>query len=167
MIKNKRLVTWFVLLAFMFTISGCGYIMYPDRRNAPKSDRIHTKVVVLDCLWLLAGIVPGVVALVVDGVHGTWYYSVGEIAENQVIVPGSDFVLNAQGLAPDEAEVELALYDKEEIISSSDIIVAKGSTMEPLELSVPENISQDAYMTLKVNGMVQMRWTMNKITASF
>ena len=52
--------------------SGCGYLLYPERRGA-QSGRIDSGTMVMDLLWLLPGIVPGVVALIVDFSSGAIY----------------------------------------------------------------------------------------------
>src|ERR1022692_3128810 len=41
---------------------GCGYLLYPERRGQ-QSGRIDSGTMVMDLLWLLAGVVPGVNAL--------------------------------------------------------------------------------------------------------
>jgi hypothetical protein len=53
---------------------GCGYILHPERRGI-QSGTIDAATMVMDLLWLLAGIVPGVVALVVDFSSGGIYAS--------------------------------------------------------------------------------------------
>ncbi len=44
---------------------GCGYLLHPERRGI-QSGVIDGATMVMDCLWLLVGVVPGVVALIVD-----------------------------------------------------------------------------------------------------
>jgi hypothetical protein len=51
---------------------GCGYLLYPERRGQ-QSGRIDSGTMVMDLLWLLPGIVPGVIALVVDFSSGGIY----------------------------------------------------------------------------------------------
>jgi hypothetical protein len=51
---------------------GCGYLLYPERRGQ-QSGRIDSGTMVMDILWLLPGIVPGVIALVVDFSSGGIY----------------------------------------------------------------------------------------------
>ncbi len=53
---------------------GCGYILYPQRRGT-QAGVIDTGTMVMDLLWLLAGVVPGVVALIVDFSSGAIYVS--------------------------------------------------------------------------------------------
>jgi hypothetical protein len=69
-----RILTLLALAFFTFSTVGCGYILYPERRNAgARSGQIDVVVVVMDILWLIPGILPGVFALVWDGIHGSWY----------------------------------------------------------------------------------------------
>jgi hypothetical protein len=60
------------LLAVTAAPMGCGYILYPERRGQ-LSGRIDSGTMVMDLLWLLPGIVPGVVALIVDFSSGAIY----------------------------------------------------------------------------------------------
>jgi len=52
--------------------AGCGYLLYPERRGT-QSGTIDSGTMVMDLLWLLPGIVPGVVALIVDFSSGAIY----------------------------------------------------------------------------------------------
>jgi hypothetical protein len=61
------------LAALIATASGsCGYFLHPERRGQ-QSGRIDSATMVMDLLWLLPGIVPGVIALVVDFSSGAIY----------------------------------------------------------------------------------------------
>ncbi len=51
---------------------GCGYILYPERRGN-RGGSIDGGTLVMDCLWLLAGILPGVIFLIVDFTSGAMY----------------------------------------------------------------------------------------------
>jgi hypothetical protein len=51
---------------------GCGYFLHPERRGT-LSGVIDGSTMVMDLLWLLPGIVPGVVALIVDFSSGAIY----------------------------------------------------------------------------------------------
>ena len=77
-IFRGRVLAVVMLVAFAVSISGCGYILYPERQKSRLTRHVDTKTVVFDCLWLLAFVVPGVVALLVDGTHDTWYYTTDE-----------------------------------------------------------------------------------------
>ncbi|MCF7908590.1 MAG: hypothetical protein K9L86_06970 [Candidatus Omnitrophica bacterium] len=53
-------------------LSGCGTIMYPERKGQ-KAGRIDAGVAVMDGLCLLLFIIPGVIAYAVDFNNGTIY----------------------------------------------------------------------------------------------
>lgn len=75
-ILKSKIVTLSALAIFTFSTVGCGYILYPNRRNQiARGGNLDVAVVIMDILWLIPGIVPGVVALIWDGVHGSWYTS--------------------------------------------------------------------------------------------
>ena len=52
--------------------AGCGTLLYPERRGQT-GGRIDGSVAVMDGLWCLAFIIPGVVAYIVDFGNGTIY----------------------------------------------------------------------------------------------
>ena len=60
---RMRLVAVVLVAALTLMTTNCGLILYPDRKGT-KSGNIDARVLVMDCLWLIAGLVPGVVALV-------------------------------------------------------------------------------------------------------
>jgi hypothetical protein len=53
---------------------GCGYFLHPERRGT-QSGIIDGATMVMDILWLIPGIIPGVIALVVDFSSGGIYVS--------------------------------------------------------------------------------------------
>lgn len=56
--------------------TGCGYLLHPERRKrAPVRGEIDITVLVFDLLWLLPGLVPGVICLAVDFGTGAIYGS--------------------------------------------------------------------------------------------
>lgn len=72
---RRLLVRAIAASTFVATVSGsvgCGYILYPERRGT-QSGSIDGATMVMDLLWLLPGLVPGVVALVVDFSSGAIY----------------------------------------------------------------------------------------------
>ena len=76
---KKRTVISFLLFAFLFTATGCGYILKPERRTEKLSNTTDTTTIIYDGLWLFCFIVPGVVALAVDATEETWYYTEAEL----------------------------------------------------------------------------------------
>ncbi|HEY0484372.1 MAG TPA: hypothetical protein VGD37_42925 [Kofleriaceae bacterium] len=55
-------------------LGGCGTILYPERRGQA-GGRVDVGVAVMDGLWCLAFIVPGVIAFIVDFGNGAIYES--------------------------------------------------------------------------------------------
>jgi hypothetical protein len=53
-------------------LAGCGTLLYPNRRGQT-SGHVDTGVAVMDGLWLLAFVIPGVVAFIVDFGNGAIY----------------------------------------------------------------------------------------------
>jgi len=85
-----RFLTLFALGFFTISTVGCGYILYPNRRNAnARGGQVDVAVVIMDCLWLIPGILPGVFALVWDGIHGSWYATGGGALMMQKNQPGT------------------------------------------------------------------------------
>ena len=70
--KPARALSLLVCAAIGLQLGGCGTILYPERRGTT-GGRVDGGVAVMDCLWLLAGIVPGVVFLIVDFSNGAIY----------------------------------------------------------------------------------------------
>jgi len=62
----------FVCVVLVAELLGCGTIMYPER-SGQRGGRIDAGVAVLDALWLLLFIIPGVVFFIVDFSNGTIY----------------------------------------------------------------------------------------------
>ncbi|MBE2250119.1 MAG: hypothetical protein IAE78_11265 [Myxococcus sp.] len=59
--------------------SGCGYLLYPGRRGRT-GGRIDIPVLIIDLLWLLPGVLPGAICLIVDFVSGCIYEGGGRRA---------------------------------------------------------------------------------------
>lgn len=53
-------------------VAGCGTLLYPSRRGQ-SGGRIDAGVAVMDGLWLLVFLVPGIVAFAVDFSNGAIY----------------------------------------------------------------------------------------------
>jgi hypothetical protein len=51
---------------------GCGYLLHPERRGT-QSGSVDGATMVMDLLWLLPGLIPGIVALIVDFSSGAIY----------------------------------------------------------------------------------------------
>jgi len=65
-----------VSVVLITQLYGCGTILYPERRGQ-KTGNVDIGVAFLDALWLLAFIVPGLVAFAVDFGTGAIYFPGG------------------------------------------------------------------------------------------
>ena len=72
MTARMKAVVFSVCVAMGFQAMGCGTLLYPERRGQT-GGRVDTGVAVMDGLWLLCFIVPGVVAYIVDFGNGAIY----------------------------------------------------------------------------------------------
>jgi hypothetical protein len=61
-----------------FSTASCGYVLYPERRGNP-GGTLDGGTLVMDLLWLIVGVVPGVVFLIVDFTSGAMYVN-GRVA---------------------------------------------------------------------------------------
>jgi hypothetical protein len=73
-----RAIAFSTLLAFGASTLGCGYILYPERRGN-SGGTVDGGTLVMDLLWLLPGILPGVIFLIVDFTSGAMYVN-GRVA---------------------------------------------------------------------------------------
>jgi hypothetical protein len=116
-------------------------------------------VVVLDCLWLAVGIIPGVVALAVDFTTQAAYFSEGEAK----VSAGDKVSVNVYGAAPADCELKLRLVDAEgrEIASPARVSAVAGEELDaPLSLTVPGGIDMsESRLVLAVNGQEQVTWS--------
>ncbi|MBM4780580.1 MAG: hypothetical protein GQE15_23020 [Archangiaceae bacterium] len=56
----------------LFAASSCGYVLYPGRRGRT-GGRIDIPVLIIDLLWFIPGVLPGVICLIVDFTSGCIY----------------------------------------------------------------------------------------------
>src|SRR5512138_3082509 len=73
--RSIRTLAATTLLATGLSAAGCGYYLHPERRG--NTSNADGGMLVLDILWLLPGIVPGVIALIVDFTSGAIYTNHG------------------------------------------------------------------------------------------
>jgi len=147
--KQKAMVLM-VAATLTFSTMQCGIILHPERQGQ-KSGEVDVPMVVLDCLWLIAGVVPGVVALVVD-------YATGGIYESKAPVkasPGKKMSFRIKGKAPVDANVMVTLVAPEGL--SFTLLSQHYSKGEErtnmLTFSLPNGIAPGAYnLNISVNG---------------
>jgi hypothetical protein len=69
---RRDFLRWACALSVTTACSGCGTLLYPERRGQP-SGPLDWKVVALNGIGLLFFFVPGVIAFAVDFINGTIY----------------------------------------------------------------------------------------------
>jgi len=70
--KMEPAVKVLIIAVLSFQLSGCGTILYPERRGQ-KSGRLDVGIVLFDALGLFVGLIPGVIAFAVDFSTGAIY----------------------------------------------------------------------------------------------
>lgn len=94
---KRRLIVLILTVVFAVSSTGCGTLMHSERLVSEPSDKLDGKTVVLDCLWLIPGLFPGVVALGVDFHNESIYYSRSEL---EAIEKGERVRLRIPSIAP-------------------------------------------------------------------
>ncbi|MBR7140399.1 MAG: hypothetical protein IKD44_12770 [Lentisphaeria bacterium] len=105
------------MLSLLCSVTGCGTLFFSHRMGKKLSKTIDNRVFYTDCFLCLFGVVPGVVAFILDYENGTIYYTEAELLPDDLFgmkkLPGGN-------MTPEEiAEKLSAALDKE--ISSSEI----------------------------------------------
>jgi hypothetical protein len=68
----SKIFTSFIVLLLVVQFSGCGTILYPERRGQ-RAGHLDVGVVLLDGVGLLFFLIPGIIAFAVDFSNGTIY----------------------------------------------------------------------------------------------
>ena len=74
---KKRVLLLFI--GMLFICSGCGTLFFSERMGKKMSTQIDRRVFAGNCILCVAGIIPGVVAFVLDYDNGTIYYTEAEL----------------------------------------------------------------------------------------
>lgn len=155
-ILRHQAVAVVVLAALLAGSVNCGLILHPERKGT-KGGKIDGPILVMDCLWLLAGVVPGVVAIVVDFATGCVYES--GMAVNAR--PDDSLTFRLRGPAPENARVSVTLASRdggrnEELLTRS---VTIGEEAGEMRFNVPADLTPGAYLLdLNVDGQVKASW---------
>jgi len=174
-VMRSKVLVLVVLGAFLLSVTGCGYLLHEERRTAKLSNQIDGTTVLFDCLWLVAFVVPGVVALVVDGVNKTWYYSAEEwdakVKSSQrealIVYPGQEMAIRINGAAPSDTQVTLRLQDSagNDLAPAMTAQAHAGQVMPLMSLQMPQSPhGEHVQLVLALDGQEQVRWNINCAT---
>jgi hypothetical protein len=123
-------------LCAMITLSfslGCGTILYPERRGQRTHARVDTGVAVMDACWILLGVIPGVIAFVVDFGNGAIYLPGGAVGANSLKV------VQTPTARPDSASIERAVQQQTGLVirlSDPTLVWRKLASREDIEPSI-------------------------------
>ena len=75
----KKTVIFLFIFSLLTSLTGCGTVLYPERIGQ-RNGHLDSRIVILDGLGLILGVVPGVVAFIIDFANGTIYLPKGQQA---------------------------------------------------------------------------------------
>lgn len=126
--------------------SGCGFILYPNRRGR-SGGQVDIPVLIIDLLWLLPGLIPGAVCLIVDFTTGCIYRGGGRAETSSSPSPDAsrvstvDVVLDgdvvATGTVRPDRKAELAWVkqvDHSAVRERGQVFVRSGPALANAEL---------------------------------
>jgi hypothetical protein len=125
---------------------GCGYLLHPERRGL-QSGVIDGATMVMDCLWLLAGIVPGVVALVVDFSSGG-IYATGRRAELRLTPEGHLALKVPRASRPGRVEFRLVTASHQ-ILARRTVMVGAPGADDSVELQLARPAGEPVYLEVE------------------
>ncbi|HEX3902387.1 MAG TPA: hypothetical protein VH853_06015 [Polyangia bacterium] len=130
---------------------GCGYILHPERRGI-QSGVIDGATMVMDILWLIPGIIPGVVALVVDFSSGGIYAS-GTRRVALRLSPDGRVALQVPHMArPGRVELRLVTASHE-VLAHQTVLVGPGhSKGEWVELQLGAPAKGPVYLEVETES---------------
>ena len=120
------------------TLGSCATILYPERKGNV-GGQIDVGPLILDCLWLIPGLIPGVVALAVDFVTGAIYLGNGKKKSSAIRVGREGEIAIRKPALERKADVELRLVDDDGTVLDRDRITwhdGKGRTGRKLSVDL-------------------------------
>ena len=151
---RTKAAVFLVLSSLALTQTNCGIILHPERSGHTRG-RVDVVTVVLDCVWLLLGIVPGLVALLIDVATGGLYE-----ASLHLLHPGDPVGVRFHGPAPQAADVAITLHSPDgKVHTLASRHVEKGESMETAPVSLPDELVPGKYgIAISVNGHENARF---------
>jgi len=99
-------------------VSSCATLLHPEQKGN-SGGGLDTVPLVLDILWFIPGVIPGVIALVVDFSTGAIYVGGGKRSGRLDVGPEGEIAIHKPELEH-EAHVELRLVDEYERVLAED-----------------------------------------------
>jgi len=130
---------------------GCGYFLHPERRGT-QSGIIDGATMVMDILWLIPGIIPGVIALVVDFSSGAIYVS-GSRRVGLHLSPDGRVALQVPHAArPGQVEFRLVTASHRVLARKLALVGpghSQGGSPETVELQVGAPVQEPVYLEVE------------------
>jgi hypothetical protein len=127
---------------------GCGYFLHPERRGT-QSGIIDGATMVMDILWLIPGIIPGVIALVVDFSSGGIYIS-GSRRMGLHLSPDGRVALQVPHAArPGQVEFRLVTASHQVLARKSALVGPGHDKGESIELQVGAPVHEPVYLEVE------------------
>lgn len=131
---------------------SCAWILHPERRNSGRtSGRLDTVPLILDILWFIPGIIPGVVCLVVDFVTGAIF--VQNFGQSPLDAQGKVAVKVPPVGAPTHMALRL-LGPQGQVLDQASAFVQPGDAQQQLTVDIAKGQKfAKAGLQLEISGM--------------
>jgi hypothetical protein len=130
---------------------GCGYLLHPERRGI-QSGVIDGATMVMDILWLIPGIIPGVVALVVDFSSGGIYVSGVRRVGLRLSPDGRVALQIPHATRPGRVELRLVTASHEILAHKTALVGPGHSKGESVELQLGAPAKEPVYLEIETES---------------
>src|SRR3954466_11119620 len=127
---------------------GCGYFLHPERRGT-QSGVIDGATMVMDILWLIPGIIPGVIALVVDFSSGGIYASGSHRVGLHLSPDGRVALQVPHASRPGQVEFRLVTASHRVLARKVAVVGPGHSRGESIELQVGAPVEEPVYLEVE------------------
>lgn len=127
---------------------GCGYFLHPERRGT-QSGVIDGATMVMDILWLIPGIIPGVIALVVDFSSGGIYVSGSRRVALRLSPDGRVALQVPHASRPGEVEFRLVTASHQVLARKIALVGPGHSKGESVELQLATPVQEAVYLEVE------------------
>jgi hypothetical protein len=127
---------------------GCGYFLHPERRGT-QSGVIDGATMVMDILWLIPGIIPGVIALVVDFSSGGIYVTGSHRVALHLSPDGRLALQVPHATRPGQVEFRLVTASHQVLARKVALVGPGHSRGESVELQLPAPVQEPVYLEVE------------------
>jgi hypothetical protein len=127
---------------------GCGYFLHPERRGT-QSGVIDGATMVMDILWLIPGIIPGVIALVVDFSSGGIYVSGSRRVGLHLSPDGRVALQVPHATRPGQVEFRLVTASHQVLARKVALVGPGHSRGESIELQLAAPVQEPVYLEVE------------------